>query len=111
MTLISKETATDIALAYRELEAAEKLLQDVREATDNLRHKDIRDAFGRVQHGLQLGVPSGDNSTRLYNVPYPLAIPVIETHIAHHKAKLSALSEKARQELAALQPEDTSNAQ
>jgi hypothetical protein len=99
MSLISKETATDIALAYRELEAAEKLLTDVREASENFRHKDIRDAFGRVQHGLQLGVPSGDNSTRLFNVPYPLAIPVIETHIAHHKAKLAALSEKARQEL------------
>lgn len=101
MTLISKETATDIALAYRELEAAEKLLEEVRQATETFRVKDIRDAFGRVQTGLQLGVPSGDTSTRLFNVPYSLAIPVIETHVAHHKAKLATLSEKARQELSA----------
>lgn len=111
MSLISKETAIDIAMAYRELEAAEKLLQDVRDASEKYQVKDIRDAFGRVQHGLQLGVPSGDNSTRLFNVPYTLAVPVIETHIAHHKAKIATLSEKARQELsvAALQKEDSSH--
>lgn len=101
MTLISKETATDIAIAYGELGAAEKLLTDVREAMDKSGHKDIRDAFGRVQHGLQLGVPSGDNGHRLFNVPYPLAVPVIEAHIAQQRARISALSEKARHELAA----------
>lgn len=99
MTLITKETATDIALAYGELEAAEKLLQDVRDAVDTFKHKDIRDAFGRVQNGLQLGVPAGDNSRRCFNVPYPLAIPVIETHIAALKARIAALSAKALQEL------------
>ena len=98
-SLITRETATDIAMAYRELEAAEKLLQEVRDALDTFRAKDIRDAFGRAQHGLQLGVPSGDTGHRLFNVPYSLAVPVIETHIAHHKAKLVTLSEKARQEL------------
>lgn len=101
MTLISKETATDIAMAYRELEVAEKLLQDVRDTVANGCGKDIRDVFGRTQHGLQLGVPSGDTGHRLFNVEYTLAIPVIEAHIAHHKARLAALSEKARLELLA----------
>lgn len=104
MNLISKDTAMDIALAYRELETAEKLLQDVREASEKHGYKDIRDAFGRVQHGLQLGVPSGDQSQRLFNVPYSLAIPVIETHIAHHKGRLAALSEKAKEELSIAKP-------
>lgn len=102
MAAISKQTAMDIALAYREIEAAEGLLNDVREAMDQFGRKptDIRDAFGRVQHGLQLGVPSGDNGHRLFNVQYSLAVPVIEAHIAHQKAKLAALTEKARAELA-----------
>lgn len=110
MALISKETATDIALTYRELESAEKLLLGVREAVQQTSPKDLRDVFGRSVQGLQLGVPSGDNSTRLFNVPHSLAIPVIETHIAHHKAKLSTLSEKARIELAG-SLSDLSNAQ
>jgi hypothetical protein len=100
--MISKETATDIALAYRELETAEKLAADVREAMDRFTGKDIRDAFGRRQDGLQLGVPSGQSGHQLFNVPYSLAGPIIDTHIAHHRSRLVVLSEKARIELGML---------
>ena len=99
MGMISRETATDIALAYREIEVAEGLLKDVRDTMGRAKAVDIRDAFGRVQHGLQLGVPSGESSQRLFNVPYPLAVPVIEAHIAQLRAKLLASSERARHEL------------
>lgn len=101
MGAISKATATDIALAYREVESAEKLLADVRETMDRhgRRSEDIRDAFGRTQHGLQLGVPSGDNSHRLFNVPYPLAVPIIEAHIAQQRAAIAALTLKAQAEI------------
>lgn len=103
MTAISKQTAMDIALAYREVEAAEDLLKDVRAELDRVGHSsgDIRDALGRVQHGLQLGVPSGQNSHRLFNVPFSLAPPVIEAHIASQRALIAALTEKARIELSA----------
>lgn len=103
MAEISKQTAMDIALAYREVEAGEGLLKDVRDAIDKtgMRPVDIRDAFGRLQHGLQLGVPSGDNSHRLFNVPYTLAIPIIETHIANHRAKIALLTEQAKAEMSA----------
>lgn len=105
MSGISKQTAIDIALAYREVESAEGLLADVRKTMDRFAQQDIRDAFGRRQAGLQLGVPSGDNSHQLFNVPYSLAVPVIETHIAHHRAVIATLSEKARAELdAPVQP-------
>ncbi len=98
--MISKQTAMDIALAYREIETAETLLADIRKATDGPhRQEDIRDAFGRVQHGLQLGIPSGPGSHRLFNVPYSLAIPVIEAHVASQRAQISALNEKARHEV------------
>ncbi|MBD3762595.1 hypothetical protein [Rhizorhabdus sp.] len=98
--MISKETATDIALARREVETATKLLEDVRMALDKYQPEDLRDAFGRRQTGLQLGVPSGQNGHRLYDVPYGLAVPVIEAHIAHHRACIAALSLKAAAELA-----------
>lgn len=107
MSAISKQTAMDIALAYREVEAAEGLLKDVRDALDRVgRGGDIRDAFGRVQHGLQLGVPSGDNSHRLFNVPFALAAPVIEAHIAAQRGLIAALTEKAKIEMSALPTQD-----
>jgi hypothetical protein len=100
MTMITKETATDIALAYREIDAAEKLLTDVREAMDRFSGKDLRDVFGRRAEGLSLGVPSGDNGRQLFNLPHTVAIPVIEAHIVQCRAKIVALTEKARGEMA-----------
>lgn len=100
--MIGKQTAMDIALAYREVETGEKLLGDVRDAIDKFAHRpvDIRDAFGRTQHGLQLGVTSGENGHRLFNVPYDVAIPIIETHIAQQRAKIALLTLQARAEMA-----------
>lgn len=97
--MISKQTATDIALAYREVEVAENLLENVAKALVDGKQSDIRDAFGRLKTGLQLGVPSGENSQRLFNVPYDLAVPVIEAHLAASRAKIKALSEKAKHEI------------
>lgn len=100
--MITSETATAIAYAYREIETAEKLLAEI---LDTMRERgtghppDIRDAFGRRQEGLQLGVPSSHNGHRLFNVPWSLAKPVIEAHIANQRAILAALSETARVEL------------
>lgn len=100
--MITSDTAMSIAYAYREIETAEKLLAEI---TDTMHKRrageppDIHDAFGRRQEGLQLGVPSGSNGHRLFNVPWSLCKPVIEAHIANQRAILAALSEKARTEL------------
>ena len=96
---ISKETATDIALTYREIAAAEVLLDDVNKALDRTHPSDVRDIFGRRVDGLQLGVPNSDTSRTCFTVAWPLARPVLEAHIAAKRAELSALNEKARQEL------------
>lgn len=97
---LSKQTAMDIALAYREVETAEALLAQITEALCRHEMPDIRDAFGRLQSGLQLGVPSGGSGHRMFDVPWSLARPVIEAHIAHHRARILALTEKARVEIA-----------
>ena len=98
--MITKQTATDIALAYREVEAAETLLAEITNALSRRQAPDIRDAFGRHHDGLQLGVPSGGNGRTLFNVPWTLAKPVIEAHIANQRAVIAALSEKAAIEVA-----------
>ncbi len=97
---ISKQTAMDIALAYREVEAAEALLAEIVEAMSRREEPDIRDAFGRRRGSLQLGVPHGGDGHRLFNVPWSLARPIIETHIAQQKAIIAALSETAKIEAA-----------
>jgi len=98
MALISKETATDIAFAYREIETAEQLLAKISDTIGRREIPDLRDAFGR-QRGLQLGVPTSESGHTLYDVPWNLAKPIIEAHIASKKALVSALTEKARVEM------------
>ena len=100
MNAISKDTAMDIALAYREVETAEKLLAEIVEGMKgHNKAPDIRDAFGRRPDGLQLGVPHGKSGHMIYDVPWTLAKPIIETHIAHHRARIEMLTAKAREEM------------
>lgn len=101
MTAISKSTAIDIALAYREVETAEKLLADIVESMERRETPDIRDAFGRHQDGLQLAVPSSQTSRTLFHVPWTMAKPIIEAHIAHHRTRIELLTAKAREEMGA----------
>lgn len=96
---ISQETATDIAYAYREIATAEKLLTDLQEANSRRAAPDIRDAFGRRQDGLQLGVPSGEHSHRMFNVPWTIAKPIVEAHVASQRTLIAVLTQKAREEM------------
>ena len=101
--MISKQTAMDLALAHREVDTAKALLADVEAAStsSSFDQNDIRDVFGRRQHGLQLGVPSGQNGHRLFDVPWQLAKPIIRAHIEAQKARIAALTELALLEAAA----------
>ena len=102
--MITQETASAIWSAYREIEAAEKLLFDMAaERAKPFRDDDkyaatLKDVFGRRQH-LQLGIPSGENSHRLYQVKPELAEAVIRAHIGQMRALLVESNECARVEL------------
>ena len=99
--MITQETASAIWSAYREIEAAEKILSDIAEERDKpFRTEDkyaptLKDAFGSKQH-LQLGIPSGSNSHRLFQVKPQLAESVIRAHIGEMKARLIEANERAR---------------
>ena len=58
----------------------------------------LKDCFGRAQ-SLQLGIPSGENSHRLFNVSPSLAESVIKAHIADKRAELVEVNEDARIEM------------
>jgi hypothetical protein len=97
--MITKETDQKIAFAYREIETGEKLVADIKDTLSRHSAPDIRDAFGRRQNGLQLGVPSGEGGHRLFDVEWSLALPIIEAHIAKNRSIVAALSETARHEI------------
>ena len=91
--MISKETAYRIYACHCEISNAEALLDDIKKVSRN--HLEYpRDAFGRVQTHLELGVPSG-NGKRLFRVSNELAPSVIRAHIAQMQADLLAACEAA----------------
>jgi hypothetical protein len=102
--MITQETAAAIWDAYREIDAAEKLLADMAEerskpGADRDRYAPtLKDAFGRRKH-LQLGIPSGNNAHRLFDVHPELAEAVIRAHIGKMKSALVEANERARIEL------------
>jgi hypothetical protein len=59
----------------------------------------LKDAFGRRKQ-LQLGIPSGENGHRLFDVAPQLAESIIRAHIANKHAELVEATEQARVELA-----------
>ncbi len=93
--MIKQQTAVDIALIYREIETSEDLLTKIEQAQDGSSPKDIRDVFGRVQGNIEVGIPNGDSSKRIFRMQWKLAKPVIQAHIADCNAQLMALNEKA----------------
>lgn len=60
----------------------------------------LRDSFGRLRQ-LQLGIPSGEQSHRLFYVSPLLAESVIRAHIENKRAQLVEANERARIELGA----------
>lgn len=100
--MITKETCAAIWAAYREVEAGEQLLADMKKERERIqadKHAPtLRDAFGRVRQ-LQLGIPSGENGHRLFDVSPVLAESVILAHIANKRAELIEANERARIEL------------
>lgn len=100
--MITQKTAGRLWNCYREIHAAEKLLEDMAESErnyrDDVRAETLKDAFGRRQH-LQLGVPTGESCHRLLDVAPELAKTVINAHIANKRAELAEANEQARIEL------------
>ena len=98
--MITQETSARIWTCYREIDAGRKLLEDAqKELTRNPDEDPFpKDPFGK-KRGLQLGIPSGRDSTRLFDVAPRLAISVIRAHIAECEKNLVEANEQARIEL------------
>src|SRR5262245_40806805 len=99
MPNISMDLAHRIWTAHREIDVATKLLGDIEESLSRGEPPTPLDAFGR-RRGYQLGVPSGDDRHRLFDVQPTLAREVIRAHIAAKMAELGAACQEAKTVLA-----------
>lgn len=96
--MIKRQTAAQIAYAYAEIDAAEKLLEEIEAAKKDFREPDFRDGFGR-RRGLTLGVPSGDSGQRILDLSPTLGAIIIRAHIDQKRSEITALCETARVEM------------
>ena len=99
--MITKETAAKIYFCHEQIENCNKLINDMAEVLK----KDIdkttpqfHNAFGE-KVGLQLGVPSGSDSYRIFGVNAELSIKIIEKHIEEKTTRLNELMAIAKIEL------------
>lgn len=103
--MITRELAEQIWMAYREIETSKKLLEELEKHKEEYANSlearrnepTLRDAFGTRRH-FQLGIPSGSNSHRCFDVAPELAESVIRAHIAIQESKMVELQERAKME-------------
>lgn len=90
--MITRETAVKICNAYQEKENAEKLLVELEEQL-------LKNNEGV---GLQLGVPSGNSSQRLFAVSPKLSKQIITEHVKKQDERLVELMMAALNEMCAV---------
>ncbi len=98
---ISMQTAHRIWSAHREIQAATKLLDDLRGKLAAGENPTPLDGFGRPR-GYQLGTPIEHGGHRLYDVGPLLAARMIEAHIADKEREVAEASQAAMQEMGGL---------
>lgn len=101
--MITKETAAKIYFCHEQIENCKKLISDMAETLKIDSEKEtpqLSNAFGE-KAGLQLGVPSGMGSHRLFGVNAELAVKIIEKHIEEKTIRLNELMAIAKIELMA----------
>ncbi|MCY1720198.1 hypothetical protein OU798_07580 [Prolixibacteraceae bacterium Z1-6] len=99
--MITKETCVKIWSCYDEISKAKKILKDMAtniQKDEEKKTPTLSNAFGE-RHGLQLGIPCGDDSHRLFGVPPKLAVEVVEAHIKKQQLRLEELQAIAKIEL------------
>lgn len=98
--MISKETAVKIWNCYNEIESAENLLSEMAKSLTELPDEppSLRNAFGE-RCGLELGVPMGGGSQRIFGVKTEMGVKIINNHIREKQEKLEELKAIAILEL------------
>lgn len=95
MNIISKELSQKIWTCHHEIQKANELASDLKKQLEKTGDAHFIDAFGRTRQ-ISMGVPSGNDSARIFDVRPKLALAVIHAHIAEKESELIALNEEAK---------------
>lgn len=97
--MITKEIARLVYNCYNEIESGKKMIQELKAGLDENGELKIKDGWGDPK-GLELRIPKGQSSWEIKNVPFRLALDVINEHISNQEKELERLKEVCRVQLA-----------
>jgi hypothetical protein len=97
--MITRETASNIAKTYREIEYAEELLAQVEKELEKEDRPDWRGEPQAAGRRCELGWPMDGNSRRLFQVEPAIARAVIVAHVADQRSKLEKFNAMAMLEI------------
>lgn len=95
--MISQNIARLIFNCYSEIDSGEKMIKELKENLNENGELDLKDHWGNTK-GLELRIPRA-NGYLIKNVPFHLALDVINEHIANQKKELVRLKEVCKVEL------------
>lgn len=97
--MITKEVASLIFIAYREIEEGTKMIEELKKSINEKGDFEITDNWGNTR-GLELHIPTSMSSAKIKRSPFHIALDVIQEHIENQKKELERLKEVCRIQLA-----------
>jgi hypothetical protein len=97
--MITKDTARLIHNCYTEIESAEKMVVELKNAINEKGEFEFKDNWGNSR-GLELHVPTSSSGHSIKRVPFQLALDVIKLHVEAQEKELERLKQVCRIQLA-----------
>lgn len=97
--MITKEIARLVHNCYTEIEEANRMVKELKEALNEKGEYEIKDNWGNTR-GLELHLPTSMSGATIKRVPFQLALDVITNHIAEQEKELERLKGVCKMQLA-----------
>ena len=97
--MITQEIARQIFNCHQEIKNGKAMIEELKKKLDENGEFKLKDTWGN-ERGLELRIPSSDTSYSIKQVPFHLALDVIQEHIANQEKELLRLREVCRIQLA-----------
>lgn len=97
--MITKEIARLVHNCYTEIEQANKMIKELKEALNENGEYEIKDNWGDTR-SLELHLPTSMSGTTIKRVPFDLALDVITNHIQEQEKELERLKGVCKMQLA-----------
>lgn len=97
--MVTKDIARLIYNCYSEIENGNKMFEELKKKLNDKGELELKDTWGN-ERGLELRIPNVGGSWSIRQVPFHLALDVIQEHIANQEKELVRLREVCREQLA-----------